>query len=499
MPRARILAVDDQRYFRELIRRVCSSRRATRSRPASGGEEALRLLEHADFDVIVTDLVMPGMTGIDLVQRVKERDPEQDVVVITASVDVQTRRRRDEARRDRLPAQAVRPRHARRARSRASSSAARLREERDRLLAENIEFLGARSLFERALALFSTLSLESLSDRMVEGLCRETRRAGRRALGRARRRARALNLAGVRGLVRLDEEPEELALASLPGELRRSPSRSATRSSPPRAARRRSDDKDAAERRGAALWSRCAAARSCSALVRLTDKLDGEASTTCDRASAEKFAVFAAPALATPQRFRARAPLVPDPDTDDLHASSTSTTSSTTRSARRRASAARFSLVRLELDGLADLRARVSRVRSSSSGTSRSRSTSAARSAPPTCSRSSPRPLLRAARRRPTRSAPPCSSAASARRSSAPSRWRDLASPIAPSCCSAPPRSRPTARSSRRSGACSRAASTRTAGACVRERSSSTRCRSAASSTRSSPRGSSASPRPASR
>src|SRR4030095_10033811 len=89
MPRGRILAVDDQRYFRELIE-VLLVEEGFEVQTCASGEEALRLLDHSVFDVIVTDLVMPAMTGIDLVQRVKERDPEQEIIVVTGVVDVQS-------------------------------------------------------------------------------------------------------------------------------------------------------------------------------------------------------------------------------------------------------------------------------------------------------------------------------------------------------------------------------------------------------------------------
>ena len=73
MPRGRILAVDDQRYFRELIEGLLTEE-GYEVQTASSGEEALRILDHTSFDIILTDLVMPVMNGTDLVQRVKERD-----------------------------------------------------------------------------------------------------------------------------------------------------------------------------------------------------------------------------------------------------------------------------------------------------------------------------------------------------------------------------------------------------------------------------------------
>ncbi len=89
MPKGRILAVDDQRYFRELLEGLLSEE-GYDVVTASSGEEALRILDQSHFDIVLTDLVMPGMDGNDLVHRVKERDPDQEIVVVTGVVDVKT-------------------------------------------------------------------------------------------------------------------------------------------------------------------------------------------------------------------------------------------------------------------------------------------------------------------------------------------------------------------------------------------------------------------------
>ena len=89
MPKARVLAVDDQRYFRELIEEFLSAE-GFEAQTAASGEEALHILERSAFDIVLTDLVMPGMDGSELVHRVKSRNPEQDIVVVTGVVDVRT-------------------------------------------------------------------------------------------------------------------------------------------------------------------------------------------------------------------------------------------------------------------------------------------------------------------------------------------------------------------------------------------------------------------------
>ena len=85
----RILAVDDQRYFRELLEGMLTDVGFSVETAASG-EEALQILDREPFDVIVTDLVMPGMSGTELVQAVKERDPAQEIILVTGVVDVRS-------------------------------------------------------------------------------------------------------------------------------------------------------------------------------------------------------------------------------------------------------------------------------------------------------------------------------------------------------------------------------------------------------------------------
>ena len=89
MSRARILAVDDQQYFRVFLEDLLREEDYAVTTAASGAE-ALTRLESERFDVIVSDLVMPGMDGSELVQRVKELWPDQDVVVVTSVGDLKT-------------------------------------------------------------------------------------------------------------------------------------------------------------------------------------------------------------------------------------------------------------------------------------------------------------------------------------------------------------------------------------------------------------------------
>jgi YesN/AraC family two-component response regulator len=51
---------------------------------AGDGSEALKKIEAADFDLVITDIAMPGINGLDLLSMIKSRNPVTKVIVITA-------------------------------------------------------------------------------------------------------------------------------------------------------------------------------------------------------------------------------------------------------------------------------------------------------------------------------------------------------------------------------------------------------------------------------
>lgn len=84
----RILLVDDEEDVREALSEMVQSQGHTVVH-AGGGPEALRLLEaDTDIDLVVTDLVMPAMTGWELAEAVKARRPGLPVGVVTGWGDV---------------------------------------------------------------------------------------------------------------------------------------------------------------------------------------------------------------------------------------------------------------------------------------------------------------------------------------------------------------------------------------------------------------------------
>lgn len=85
----RLLVVEDDKYLREEILRVLERRTAYRVDSAADGEEALKKAEANRYDVLITDVRMPGIDGIELLERIKAKQPALASIIITAFADEQ--------------------------------------------------------------------------------------------------------------------------------------------------------------------------------------------------------------------------------------------------------------------------------------------------------------------------------------------------------------------------------------------------------------------------
>jgi two-component system response regulator AtoC len=84
-----LLVVDDEEPFRRLLKNELS-RKGYAVEVASDGAEALNLLRDRNFDVILLDVVMPGVDGISLMKRLKEDSSTPAIVVLTGKATVET-------------------------------------------------------------------------------------------------------------------------------------------------------------------------------------------------------------------------------------------------------------------------------------------------------------------------------------------------------------------------------------------------------------------------
>ncbi len=85
----RVLIVEDDDSVAGLYDRVLRNPEYRLFR-ASNGEEALSLWAEAPFDAIVSDVVMPGMSGVDLLRSVRERDEDVSFVIVTGRPAVES-------------------------------------------------------------------------------------------------------------------------------------------------------------------------------------------------------------------------------------------------------------------------------------------------------------------------------------------------------------------------------------------------------------------------
>lgn len=87
---AHVLIVDDEVAFVEAMTRRLTKRQVTVF-SALSGEGALKALEeNNDTEVVILDVKMPGMDGIETLQRIKQRFPLVEVIMLTGHATVET-------------------------------------------------------------------------------------------------------------------------------------------------------------------------------------------------------------------------------------------------------------------------------------------------------------------------------------------------------------------------------------------------------------------------
>jgi len=78
----RILLVDDEKDFVEMLS-LRLEETGERVTPAYSGRECLAMLEKKEIDVVVLDILMPGMDGIETLKEIKKRFPLVEVIMLT--------------------------------------------------------------------------------------------------------------------------------------------------------------------------------------------------------------------------------------------------------------------------------------------------------------------------------------------------------------------------------------------------------------------------------
>jgi DNA-binding NtrC family response regulator len=84
-----VLIVDDEQEFRDItIKRLI--KRGLHCEEAENGEQALECIKKGDIDVVLLDVRMPGMDGIQTLQEIKRIKPLVEVVMLTGHASVES-------------------------------------------------------------------------------------------------------------------------------------------------------------------------------------------------------------------------------------------------------------------------------------------------------------------------------------------------------------------------------------------------------------------------
>ena len=81
----RILVVDDYLPTRKLIVDTLSVSGHYRIDEAENGQQAVHRFDESDYDLVISDIMMPGMSGMDLLHWIREKNPGAAVIMITGN------------------------------------------------------------------------------------------------------------------------------------------------------------------------------------------------------------------------------------------------------------------------------------------------------------------------------------------------------------------------------------------------------------------------------
>ncbi len=89
MPEGNILVVDDDKIFRTFCSDILV-REGYEVKQAPNGSKGLSLIKKEDFNLVLTDMIMPDISGLAILEWIKQHKAYIDVIVITGQASVET-------------------------------------------------------------------------------------------------------------------------------------------------------------------------------------------------------------------------------------------------------------------------------------------------------------------------------------------------------------------------------------------------------------------------
>ena len=85
---AKILLVDDEEDFTDALSKRLEARNL-KVKTVNRGEDAVQMVDEHSFDVIILDLAMPGMDGLETLQKIKANHPNAEIIILTGHASVE--------------------------------------------------------------------------------------------------------------------------------------------------------------------------------------------------------------------------------------------------------------------------------------------------------------------------------------------------------------------------------------------------------------------------
>ena len=87
--KTKVLIVDDEKRFRNTMVKIFN-KQGLAGKAVGGGDEALEELATNKYDVVLLDVKMPGISGVEVLKRMKKQGCKAEVIILTghASVDI---------------------------------------------------------------------------------------------------------------------------------------------------------------------------------------------------------------------------------------------------------------------------------------------------------------------------------------------------------------------------------------------------------------------------